>query len=230
MFTLQKTAIALGTAGLLAVGGGVFAQTASSTTPSMPERPAIHAEKPMIVTINPNGKVLLRGKVVSTSTTTMTVASWGGNWIVTISPTTDISPRDTGIGSIKQGDIVGVQGTIDQNANWTIHATLVRDWTERQTIHQEVKENIKSVHEEMKAETPKTHQGTVSNLSGQAFTLTTENAAYSVSLTANAKILAKNWHTLDWSKVQNGDTVRVWGPISSSTISASIFRDLSVSR
>ncbi len=138
-------------------------------------------------------------------------------------------PKGVALSSFQQGDFVGIQGTVDQSANWTITASLVRDWTERKETNQEIRRDVQAVKEEIKSGTPRDLEGTLGDLSRQSFTLTTSgNATYSVTIASGAKILQKSWLTLDFSKVQNGDTVRIWGPVSSSTVSASIFRDLSI--
>ncbi|MHB8710582.1 MAG: hypothetical protein ACYC6X_03480 [Minisyncoccota bacterium] len=218
----KKIALALGTFGFLAVAGVAFAQTTTSTTPT--------PTQPMVLQVGPNGKALLRGTIDSVSAASITVKSWGGDWVVNIPSSAQVLPQGATLASFQTGDFVGVQGTVDQSTSWTVNASLVRDWTARQALNQEKKQNVQSVRE-MRTGVPRTVQGTVSDLSGESFTLTTSNTvAYSVSLTSGAKTLQRNWLTLDFSQVQNGDTVRVWGPVASSTISASIFRDVSIPR
>lgn len=220
----RKIAAALGIVGSLAFAGIAFAQTTTS-----PDAAASHPQ-PMVLQIGPGGKALLRGTIESVSSGSVTVKSWGGDWTITIPASAEVMPQGTAVSSFQTGDFVGVQGTVDGSANWTIDATLIRDWTARQAVHQEIKANVRAVHEAM-ASGPRTIQGTLANLDATAetFTLTASGGtAYSVSLVSGAKILAGNWTTLDFSKVSNGDTVRVYGTVASSTISASIFRDVSV--
>ncbi len=221
---IKKIVLVLGTLGFLTVGGVVFAQTTSNTSGTTVSTPT----RQMVLQVGPAGKILLRGTIDAVSTTSITVKSWGGDWIINVPASAQVMPQGVALSSFQQGDFVGVQGTINSSTSWTVDATLVRDWTARQALNQQIQANVQSV-QQMMAGTPRTIQGTLSALSGQTFTLTASNGtAYSVSLASGAKILAQNWATLDFTKVNNGDTVRVYGTVSSSTISASIFRDVSV--
>ncbi len=218
-----NVAIAVGVIGFLATAGIAFAQTGSViSTAAVPS--------PMVLHVNKDGSVLLRGTVSSVASGSLTVKSWGGDWTVNVPTTASVLPAGSAISNFHTGDFVGVQGTIDANGNWTVDASLIRDWTERQALNQEVKTNVQAVHTIM-ADRPRITQGTLSGLdaTAQTFTLTSAaGTAYSVSLASGAQLLAKNWTTLDFSKVSNGDTVRVYGTVASSSISASIFRDISV--
>lgn len=221
----KKIVVALGIAGFLASAGIAFAQTTTPTTTT-----PVSTQK-MLLQVGPAGKVLLRGTVSSVSADSVTIKSWGGDWTVNVSATAHVLPQGAAISSFQTGDFVGAQGTVDESANWTITASLIRDWTARQALHQEIKTNMQSMHQTMMESRPRILQGTVSNLDTTAQTFTLTNAggtAYSVSLASGAKILGKNFVTIDLSKVSDGDTVRVYGTVASSTVSASIFRDVSV--
>ncbi len=237
---IKKALATAGIAGFLGTAGVAFAQapqqmiithdpvplTTASSTP--------HAQ-PMVLEIGPRGKVLLRGTIESVSADSLTVKGWGGIWTVNVPTTSKILPNGVSLSNFQQGDFVGIEGTVDQSSSWTVSAELVRDWTERKAAHQEAKQNIQSVRGDVRAGagTSRVIQGTVSGLdtASNTFTLTTEKgASYSVSLASGAKTLQRNWLSLDFSTAQNGDKVRVWGPVASSTISASVFRDLSVPR
>jgi hypothetical protein len=229
----MKKILATSVFGLLALSGIAFAQTVivSTTTPVATQVATPTVAEPMILQIGVAGKVLLRGTIVSVSTNSITVKSWGGDWTINVPTSAQVLPQGIALSSFQVGDFIGVQGTINQGANWTIDATLVRDWTARQVMTQEIKQNVQSVRQEMQANTPRILQGTLSNLTGQSFTLTTSNGtAYSVTVASGAKVLKNNWVTLDLTQVQNGDMVRVWGPVSSSTVSAEVFRDTSIAR
>ena len=224
----KKTIIISGAGLTLAIATSVFAQVA---TPVAVVAPVAVPVQPMVLHVEANGKVLLRGTIDAVSASSLTVKSWGGDWTINVPASAEVLPAAATLANFKVGDFVGAQGSVNQSAAWTVDATLVRDWTERKVLNQEIRQNVQSARQEMQANTPRTLQGTVSNLSGQAFTLTTSSgASYSVLLTADAKILMNNWLTLDFSRVQNGDVVRVWGPVSSSTVSASIFRDTSITK
>lgn len=172
----------------------------------------------------------MRGTVDSVSDNSLTIKSWGGDWTVHVPANATVLPQGATLSSYAVGDFVGVQGTVDTTANWTVTATLVRDWTARTAQKQDEKTNAQSVRAVMDAG-PRTVQGTLSALdaSAQTFTLTTASGtAFSVSLSSGAKILARNWATLGLDKVTNGDTVRVYGTVASTSIAASVLRDVTV--
>lgn len=225
----KKIVAVLGIVGLLAVTGVAFAENASTTT-SGSGQAVVTPRQPMVLQVGPGGKVLLRGTVNSVSTNSLNVKSWGGDWTVNVLASAELMPQGIALSAVKQGDFVGVQGTVDQSASWTVSASLVRDWTERQALNQEIRQNVQTVRDILSG-VPRNVEGTLSALSDKSFTLTTKGGtSFSVTLASGAQILQRNWLTLDFGQVQNGDMVRVWGPVASSTISASIFRDLSIPR
>jgi len=118
----RKIIIASVVGSLLLAAGAVFAVD------------AVRAMPPKMVEIGPQGKALLRGTVKSTTATTVTVTSWGGDWVVN---TTDDTSK------FMAGDFVGVQGTVSTAAAWTIDASLVRNWTAKREAVTEKKETIK---------------------------------------------------------------------------------------
>ncbi len=214
----------LGMVGFLASAGLAFAQT-TTTTSTVPS-----STQPMVLQIGAKGAVLLRGTVDSVSSDSVTVKSWGGDWTVNVPTSAKVLPQGTTVSDMKTGDFVGVQGTVDSTGNFMVNATLIHDWTARQALNQEIKTNVQSVRETM-ASGPRTIQGTLSNLDATADTFTLTNAAgtaYSVTLDSGAKILGKNWATITLGQATNGDTVRVYGTVSSTAIAASVFRDVSV--
>ena len=224
---VKKIIATLGVVSILGAAGITFAQTAS-TTPAT-QASAMASMQP-VLSVNASGKTLLRGTIESVSATSITVQSWGGTWTVNVPASAQVLPQGVALSSFQQGDFVGVQGTIDSSGNWTVDATLVRDWTQRQAISQQVQQNVQNI-KSTTGTGPRNYAGTVSNLSGQTFTLTTSGGtSYSVSLTGSAEVVQKNYRTLDFTQVQNGDSVRVWGTAASSSITASIFRDLSIPR
>lgn len=217
----NKAVAALGIVGFLASAGIAFAQATTATPPH---------SMPMVLQVGPGGKALLRGTVDSVSSGSLAVTSWGGVWTINVPSTAKVMPSGTALTDFKTGDSVGVQGAVNTSANWTIDATLVRDWTARQALKQEIKTNVQAVHELM-SNAPRTVQGTLSGLDATAGTFTLTNAsgeAYSATLNSNAKILGKNWATITLGQATNGDTVRVYGAVSSTTIATSVFRDISV--
>ena len=221
----KKVIAALGIAGFLASASVAFAQTTGATPTAAPV-----STQPMVLQIGAKGNVLLRGTVESVSSGSVTVTSWGGAWTVNVPANASVLPSGTALSSFQQGDFVGVQGTIDSTTNFTVNASLIRDWTARQALHQEIKANVQAVKQE-RAGAPRTVEGTLSNLDATAETFTLTNSAgtaYAVTLDSGAKILGKNWATIQLSQATNGDTVRVYGTVSSTTIAASVFRDVTV--
>ena len=181
--------------------------------------------RPMVVQIGPNGNTLLRGTIKTVGTDSLLVTSWGGDWMVNVSSSDAkiiVIPK-VDISQFKAGDFVGVQGSVNQSSAWTVDAKIIRNWTERKEM-QAMKQEIKQM---MKAQTPKNWQGTASNVNvaGRSFTLTIEGTAYTVNVTADAKIVNKKYLAISLADIQNGHTVRVWGPSSETTITASVVRD-----
>lgn len=193
----------------------------------------------MVLQIGSNGNTLLRGTIEAVGTENLTVKSWGGNWIINISPSTKFVPSGD-ITQFKVGDFVGVQGSVNQNALWTIDATLVRNWTVKTT--------------EFTKPLAKNWAGIASNIdvANRRFTLTVGGgepisitepisvAVYTINVSANARIVNKSFLTISLTDLRNGDTVHVWGPSEtvctnsvppscSNLITASAVRDLSLS-
>ena len=57
------------------------------------------------------------------------------------------------------------------------------------------------------------------------FTLTTAaKAGYNVKMATGAKIVDKNFLTIQFSVIMNGDTIRVYGPAVDGVITASVVR------
>ena len=220
----RKVIAALGIVGFLASAGIAFAQT-PTTTAAAPV-----STQPMVLQIGAKGNVLLRGTVDAVSSGSVTVKGWGGTWTVNVPASANVLPNGTALSSFQQGDFVGVQGTIDSSANWTVDATLIRDWTARAALSQQIKTNEQQAHATMSSR-PRVVEGTLSNLDAAAETFTLTNSAgtaYTVSLNSGAEIIGKNWATIQLSQANAGDTVRVFGTVSSTTIAASVFRDVTV--
>lgn len=220
----RKAIAALGIVGFLASAGVAFAQT-SAAAPA-----ASVSSQPMVLNVAASGKVLLRGTIASVSAGSVTVTSWGGTWTVNVPASANVLPSGTALSSFKQGDFVGVQGTVDTASGWTVSATLIRDWTARAALSQEIKANVAQAHSTMSSG-PRVVVGTLSNLDATAQTFTLTNSAgtaYSVTLNSGAEIIGKNWATITLGQATNGDTVRVFGTVSSTTIAASVFRDVTV--
>ncbi len=217
--------VAVGAA-ILASALVASAETATPTTASsVPSRP-----QPMILQVNGNGKVLLRGTIASISSGVLTVNGWGGVWTVDVGSSAEVLPAAAGndLSEFKTGDYVGVQGTVSQAAPWTIDATIVRDWTYRSAVNAQGKQNAQEARQIMNANRPRDYVGVASSVNGTSFTLTVQGTAYTVNVASGAEIVNKNWVTMPLSSIQSNDNVRVWGVASSSAITAQIVRDVSI--
>ena len=212
---------------LLAAGIVASAQTATTTAPTMGTSTET---QPMILQVNKNGKVLLRGTIASVSSGVMTVQSWGGTWTVDIGSSAKVLPSSAGndITQFKAGDFVGVEGTVAEGSLWTVNADLVRDWTYRNAVNAEVKQNVQEARQIRNAARPRDYVGVASNVSGSSFTLTAHGTAYAVNVASGAEVVNRMWVAMPLSSIQVNDNVRVWGIASSSTITAQIVRDVSI--
>jgi hypothetical protein len=216
-----------------AVAAPVFAQTATTTTAVTttvaPAPSAAVAEQP-VLEVGAAGKVLLRGTIASVSSGIITVNSWGGTWTVNIPSSASVLPEAVTdyTTQFQAGDFIGVQGTIATNANWTVNATLVRDWTYRATVTAQAKTNLQTA-QGMRASAPRDYIGTASNVGASSLTLAAANGTvYTVNPTASAEIVNRNWATIPLTSVSSGDNVRVYGVNVSGTVTARIIRDVTI--
>lgn len=216
-----KKYIVITSAVLMLAGSGAFAQEAVTVM--------VKPNLPMVLEIGPGGRALLRGTVSVAGANSLTVKSWGGDWVVNVGTSTKLAPR-TDIAQFQVGDFVGVHGIASQSASWTIDATLVRNWTERKEARQEMKDNKKEVKDLIKSVAPRNWEGVASNvnLEAKTLTLTVDGTAYAVVLASGAKIVNEKFAVIDFSLLKNGDKIRVHGPLADTTITAVVVRDVSV--
>jgi hypothetical protein len=205
---------------MLSAGGAVFAELTVTpvATQVMPPVPGDRMGQAMVLQIGEKGNVLLRGTVSATTANTVTVKSWGGDWTVNIIATTQLMPG-TGM---TVGDFVGVQGMINSSAAWTIDAKLVRDWSVRKQA-QENKQEIKMMM-------ARNWEGVVVgdvNADG-SFKLKVGEVTYDIKMASGAKVVTKNYGVAASGAIKMGDTVRVYGLASGTTITASVIRDVSL--
>ncbi len=194
----------------------------ASTMMQVGKEMAMRAGTEVVLQVNRQGKALLRGTVDTVGTNSLTVKSWGGNWVVNIVADTKLFPNSD-MSQFKLGDLVGVQGTVSETLPWTIDAVIVRDWSARkleQTTKQEVNDLMKSV-------TPRNWQGTAT-VSGSTLTLAIDGVTYMVTVTGDAKIVNQQYAPIALSDVKTGDTVRIYATISGTTATAYVLRDISL--
>jgi len=227
--TKVKTLSVLIASLVLAASVSLAQETSPSATSSAPvakpERP------PMIVQIGPAGNALIRGTVTNVGADSLTVKSWGGNWTVKIERDTKFLPQGLTLDQIKAGDLVGLNGKVNSEETLTVHATLIRDWTERKLIREEIKQNIKEVREIKKETTPRTHILTVGSIDQTNNTITATMNGQTITVKINnAKLIDRNWRTITLDKIQTNDKIRVYGILSGNTLEASVIRDISIPR
>ena len=215
-------------AGMALLATTLIASAQTATTTTTATAPA--KSQPMILQVNKDGRALLRGTIASVSSGVMTVNGWGGTWTVNIGSSAQVLPAVAGndITQFKTGDFVGVEGTVSASALWTINATLVRDWTYRTAVTQEVKQNVQEAKQIRNTNRPRDYVGVASNVSGASFTLTVGGTAYTVNPSSGAEVVNRTWIAMPLSSIQANDNVRVWGVNASGTITAQIVRDVSI--
>jgi hypothetical protein len=201
---------------------------ATTPAPVISPRPA-----PMVVEIGPAGNALIRGTVTGVSTDSLTVKSWGGNWTVKIDNNTKLLPQGLALDQIKDGDFVGLNGKVISDESLTVHANLIRDWTEKKIIKEEVQQNKKEVKQIVK-ETPKPAIRilTVETIDPTSNTLTAKlnTKTITVKLANGAKLIDRNWKNIGFDQIKVNDTIRVYGVLSDSNLEASVIRDISLPR
>ena len=199
--------------------------TASAQTTTTPAQQ-------QIIQIGAAGKVLLRGTISSVAAGVITVNSWGGAWTVDVPSTAQVLPASVNndITQFKTGDFIGVQGTVSTSANWTINATLVRDWT-----------YIKSTTTQTTTTTPPVTQGsqglrayngvfgTVSAISGTTLTVTSNaqngGTATTYIVDASSATVTKSGTASSVSAIAVGDTIMVRGTVSGTNVTAKTIMD-----
>lgn len=223
-----------------AEGATTTTTTSGSSTPVVTTTPPV-MQGEMKLEVGPKGNVLIRGNVESVGADYVMVKSWGGSWKVKVTSSSEILPNVAGgladLTKYAVGDYVGAQGTVSTSEAWTINASVIRDRTEHKQMIEERKQNEKEIREKMEALKkaaqallPRTYEGTVGTTSGSSFTLVNGNTTLSVTTDAATKFINRNWATILSADVKAGDSVRVYGPVSSSTVTAQVVRDTSIPR
>lgn len=204
----------------------VYANTGSDNTREG-KGPAI------VVEINANGKILLRGTVTSVASSSLAVKSWGGSWTVNVASDTEIYPKVTGTSDLtyfKVGDIVGVKGSVVENATLTVNARLVRNWTERKEKHDEKKAVKDIMHDGRESGVGRIFSGDVGAVASTSFAFTSDSKNFTVNTSGSTKLLNKTWLPVVYADIHQGDHVQVFGTAASSTITAQVVRDASLPR
>ena len=224
--TTIKYLVPLGLAVAVA-GGAVSLALADDDQDRSSHRPA------MILEVNKNGKILLRGTVESVASSTLTLKSWGGTWTIKTSSDTKIHPKVNGtstLSAFETGDFVGVIGQISETENFTVNAKIIRNWTLKKEVKTDKQEGKKEV-KEAKKEGAKLFVGVAGNVASSSLTLNSKNKIYSVLIASSTKILNRHWLNINLSDIKVSDKIRIWGALhgtSTTDIDAEVIRDISL--
>lgn len=190
------------------VGASLVSAQSTSTSVSATATAAMSTPKTfMSINAGRGGNVKLEGTLVSASGSTLTVASWGGNWAVDAS-NAKLVRRFGGISNpseFQAGDQLVVTGTV-QTSSWAITAKQIQDYSIQ----------TKNV----------SPYGTVSNVTGTGFTLTVSNGkVYQVTLATTATVTV-NGKASTSAAIVNGSKAQAWGVLdrTESTINATRVR------
>lgn len=119
---------------VLSLGTVIIVYAENSTTANVNANAGTSAAvtAPMMVNIGPNGNVMLRGTIVGTpGADSLVVKSWGGSWTVNVLSTTNVMSVNKALTDFKEGDIVGVLGSIAADGDFAIDAKILRAWGHR---------------------------------------------------------------------------------------------------
>jgi hypothetical protein len=215
--------LVLGTAMVLSLASSVSAE--QTLVPRLVLPGTNDADKETVVQIGPRGNTLLRGTVSAVGSNTVTVKSWGGDWVVNISSSTQLMPLSA-MSQFQVGDFVGVQGMTNTSASWTVDATLVRDWTARKMASDTKKE----VQDLIKSVTPRNWQGSVMSVDTVAntFVLSIDGTSYTISLASDAQVVNEGYGKITLASLKVGDTVRIYASLSGTTATALVVRDTAI--
>lgn len=186
-----------------------------------------------VVEINANGKILLRGTITSVASSSFAVKSWGGVWTVYVASDTELYPKVTGINDLsyfKVGDMIGVRGSVVENATLTINARLVRNWTERKEKRDEKKAVKDIMRDSRENGVGRVFVGDVGAIASTSFVFTSDGKNFTVNTSGTTKLLNKTWLPIVYADIHQGDHVNVFGTAASSTIQATVVRDTSLPR
>lgn len=85
-------------------------------------------KSPVVLTVNQTGGILMRGEIDSMNDGSLVIKSWGGNWVIKISQSTEIISQNKSLSDFKAGDFIGVSGAVIQGEPYTITADIIRLW------------------------------------------------------------------------------------------------------
>jgi hypothetical protein len=195
----------------------------------------------MVVNVDANGHALVRGIITSKtfssdgSVRTIVINSWGGAWTIRTNVATMAIPQGSiGGGDLSimpVGDFVGVDGQIAQDQMNTIDGTVVRDWTISPTgtgaTSSSSSDSGSTASSTGAISYGTLYTGTASATDGTStFTLTdSSGTAYTVTTNSDTILIDTNGDPITFSSIGNGDSIRLNGSLSGSSITATVVRD-----
>lgn len=206
--------------------------TALFAIPASAQNSTTTAPMPMVIEADGSGNILLRGTVQSRGDNSIRVQSWGDStWTVNTtssSTVTPLGPNGPGdLSGVNNGDFVGVQGTINQNQDMTIDATIVRNWTAAPATTGNSTENTPAETPSPTATQSTLYIGTVSSSGGAPLEITDSNGTMYAVDASNAVLWNTARSTISFADIQPGDTLRIEGVLVGNILTASIVRDIS---
>lgn len=199
-----------------------------ATYPTVGTTPA-----PMVLDVDSSGSVLLRASVKSIAANSIVVDGWGGTWIIRTNAATQVISNASNaagdVSAISVGDFVGVSGTMARDQIYTVDATLVRDWTTNPlTASTPSTSMTTSTSTTSTSAAVPLYTGTASAIGADSFTLTSlDGTEYTVMTDNNTVFLNTARETIAFSDITSGDSIRINGSLSGSTITATVVRDIS---
>ena len=150
----------------------------------------------MSVTITNSGNAHIKGTVTAVTSSTISVSSWGGTWVVN----TQGATIPGGLAQIIVGDTVMVNGAVTTGMN--IQAKTITDKTKPQNTNDAMKKI----------------SGTISNFNATAGTFTLTNSTGNINITTNASTTVHiGGNTSTVANLSNGITATVAGTFTQST-------------
>ena len=174
----------------------------------------------LAVRIGENGATALRGAKVTavTATTVSATTAWGStviNWTLNVDSATAIRGKGNGkmaIGDISVGDMIDVRGPlVTTNASLTVQAKEIIDRSAVRPVAQQ-----------------QTLEGKIKAIAGAAapttLTVTVGTTDYQVKVATDTSLLTALWLRTSLANLAVGNTVRVYGAVSGTSIDATVIR------
>lgn len=213
-------------------GGTTTGSATQTIAPTI--APSAPLPKPMILQIGSQGDALLRGMVVSTTGDMLVVQSWGGSWTVRVGSAVPVVPSSAGAGDLSQihaGDYVGIVGAVAPSIPLMIDASYVRNWTQTVSVTPTSGGATTASTSTSASAVPAgttLYTGTVTDTGPNTLTMTgADGTSYTVAIGPNTTVWDTTRTDMPLSSIQQGDSIRINGTLSGTTITATVVRDTS---